>query len=166
MLQWTPAGAVATPRTIQIRVQRSHPDRVAVGAPDAERSLSPEELQANIRFFTEGLRGPRTTPCTRLVLSGVGVARRPDLASAIALARDLGIEQIILHASASDLSTRDDHLRQVSRVVLSIPHASEARRRMKRALHEIGIPWVGLLRLSTLPEAFHKTRIVFSNQCE
>ena len=153
MLQWTSSGAVATPRTIQIRVQRSHPDRVAVGAPDATRSLSPQELLANIRFFTEGLKGPRTTPCTRLVLSGVGVARRPDLVDAVDLATELGIEEVILHASASDLSKQSRRLVRVSRMVLPIPLQSPDRERMQRSLREMKTPWIGLLRLSALPSA-------------
>jgi len=104
MIRWTAAGAVANPTTIQIRVQRSYPGRIRAGAPVPTRSMSPDELTANIRFFTEGLTGPRTTPCTGLVLSGVGVGSRDDVPAAIELARSLGIESIVLHVGGEDLA--------------------------------------------------------------
>jgi len=107
MLRWTAAGAVANPTTIQIRVQRSYPGRIRAGAPVPTRGMSPEELIANIRFFTEGLTGPRTTPCTGLVLSGVGVGSRSDVPSAIELARSLGVESVVLHVGGEDLAELD-----------------------------------------------------------
>ena len=79
MLRWTAAGAVSTPTWVQIRVQRSYPGRIRAGAPTPTRSMSPEELAENIRHFTQGLQGTRSVPCTGLVLSGVGVARREDV---------------------------------------------------------------------------------------
>ncbi len=59
------------------------------------------EVAANLRFFTAG--GPRVLPVTGLVLSGVGVASRPDLALMIQEARALGIKRITLHAGVEDL---------------------------------------------------------------
>ena len=65
--------------------------------------MSCDELEANLRFFTEGMVGPRTTPCTGLVLSGVGVASRSDIPEAIELARALGINHVVLHAGGEDV---------------------------------------------------------------
>ena len=107
MIRWTAAGAVATPTTVQIRVQRSYPGRIRAGAPVPTRSMSPDELEANIRFFTEGMRGPRTTPCSGLVLSGVGVASRADTPQAIKLARHYGITQVVLHVGGEDMTKID-----------------------------------------------------------
>ena len=59
--------------------------------------MSAEELTENLRYFTEGMVGPRTTACTGLVLSGVGVATRSDIPGAIDMARNLGFERIVLH---------------------------------------------------------------------
>jgi hypothetical protein len=103
MIRWTAAGAVPTPTTVQIRVQRSYPGRIRAGAPVPTRSMSREELLENLRYFTEGLNGPRTQPCTGLVLSGVGVASRPDIPEAITVARSLGIDWIVLHVGGEDL---------------------------------------------------------------
>jgi hypothetical protein len=103
MLRWTPAGAVTAPTTVQIRVQRRYPGRVRAGAPAPTRSLTPDELRANIDHFTVGLRGPRTAPCTGLVLSGAGVASRDDLPAALDRARDQGVTHIVLHLAEGDL---------------------------------------------------------------
>jgi hypothetical protein len=104
MLRWTPAGAVSAPTTVQIRVQRRYPGRVRAGAPAPTRSLSSDELRANIDHFTVGLRGPRTAPCTGLVLSGAGVAARPDLPDLLGRARDQGVEHVVLHLGEGDLA--------------------------------------------------------------
>jgi len=69
--------------------------------------MSEPELVDNIHYFTEGLKGPRTQPCTGLVLSGVGVASRPDTPEAIKLARDLGITRVVLHVGGEDLGDLD-----------------------------------------------------------
>jgi hypothetical protein len=112
MIRWTAAGAVANPTTVQIRVQRSYPGRIRAGAPVPTRSMSPEELMENINFFTTGMIGPRSTPCTGLVLSGVAVARRDDTADAIRLARNQGVKHVVLHLGGEDLSTiKIDHFK-------------------------------------------------------
>lgn len=103
MLSWTEAGAVKRPITLQIRVQRRYPGRVRAGAPSPTRSLSRAELLANLRHFTEGQRGPRTAPCTALVLSGVGLLSSPDTLPVLTQARSLGIEHVVLHAGVEDL---------------------------------------------------------------
>ena len=103
MIRWTAAGAVSTPTTVQVRVQRSYPGRIRAGAPVPTRSMSREELLDNLRYFTEGLEGPRTQPCSGLVLSGVGVATRPDIPEAIERARSLGIAWVVMHVGREDL---------------------------------------------------------------
>ena len=103
MIRWTAAGAVSTPTTVQVRVQRSYPGRIRAGAPVPTRSMSREELLDNLRYFTEGLEGPRTQPCSGLVLSGVGVATRPDIPEAIERARSLGIAWVVMHVGGEDL---------------------------------------------------------------
>lgn len=101
MLTWTGSGAVERPRVVQIRVQRSYPGRVRAGAPVPTRSMTCEEVVANVRYFTAG--GPRGLPVTGLVLSGVGVASRPDLREMIVGAREAGVARIVLHAGVEDL---------------------------------------------------------------
>ena len=103
MLSWTEAGAVKRPTTLQLRVQRRYPDRVRAGAPVPTRSLSREELLANLRWFTEGQRGPRTAPCTALVLSGIGLLTHPGTRPVLQEARRLGMDHLVLHASGEDL---------------------------------------------------------------
>jgi hypothetical protein len=107
MLSWTTTGAVEKPTSLQIRVQRSYPGRIRAGAPEPTRSMSADEVTANIRHFTTGQKGPRGVPCTALVLSGVGVAARDDAPAALALARELGVERVILHAGGEDLDRLD-----------------------------------------------------------
>lgn len=101
VLTWTGSGAVERPRVVQIRVQRSYPGRVRAGAPVPTRSMSGAEVVENIRYFSAG--GPRGLPVTGLVLSGVGVASRPDLPDMIAAARGCGLTRVILHAGVEDL---------------------------------------------------------------
>ncbi|TNE89520.1 MAG: hypothetical protein EP330_10950 [Deltaproteobacteria bacterium] len=103
MLSFTRAGAVATPTTVQIRVTQQFPGRVAAGAPVPQRSLSPEELHANVRHFTVGMRGPRTRPCTALVLSGVALASRAELPQILAEARGWGVDWITVHAGPDEV---------------------------------------------------------------
>ncbi len=107
MLSWTEAGAVQRPETVQIRVQRSYPGRVRAGAPVPTRSMSEQELRANLRHFTIDQRGPRTAPCTALVLSGVGVLSRQDTPRVLELGRQLGLSRVILHAGNEDLGELD-----------------------------------------------------------
>ena len=107
MLTFTSAGAVSRPRTVQIRVQRAYPGRIRAGAPVPTRSMDAAEIEQNLRFFTEGQKGPRKRPATTLVLSGVGVVSRPDTPALLALARQLGLERIVLHCGTEDLETLD-----------------------------------------------------------
>ena len=109
MLNWTTKGAVSTPTTLQVRVEQRYPGRIRAGAPQPSRSLTPSELAATIRHFTDGLRGPRTRPCSGLVLSGAGVLQRPDLASAITLARALGVLRVVVHVDPLDLPHLPGH---------------------------------------------------------
>ena len=143
MLRWTPSGAVAAPTTVQIRVQRRYPGRVRAGAPAPTRSLSPAELLANIEHFTEGLRGPRTAPCTGLVLSGADIAGRPDLPAALDKARVLGVEHVVLHVGEAPLTlaTMRDLADRVD--VFVVPLQPDARpdiaERTIRTAHTLGV---------------------------
>lgn len=101
MLAWTPAGAVARPRTLQLRLHRAYPDRVPAGAPVPTRSLSTEEVADNLRWFTAA--STRGLPVDALVLSGQGVPSRPDLPELVALARRLGVTRVTLHVGVEDL---------------------------------------------------------------
>ena len=85
-------------------LQRSYPGRIRAGAPVPTRSMSSKELMENIDFFTTGMSGPRATPCTVLVLSGVGVACRTDIPETIQMARDRGIDHVVLHVGGENLS--------------------------------------------------------------
>lgn len=160
MLRWTPAGAVSLPLTVQIRVQQRYPGRVQAGAPLPTRSLSPEELVDNIRYFTVGLRTPRTAPCTALVLSGVGVAHRPDVPTAMALARAEGIQRIILHAGAGDLTGLPlvDFSETVSLLVVPVHGEPAAALAAIQAAHAAGLAVCAnvVLSAATLP---HLSRI-------
>jgi hypothetical protein len=134
MLNWTTKGAVSTPTTLQVRVERRYPGRIRAGAPQPSRSLTPDELTATIRHFTDGLRGPRTRPCSGLVLSGAGVLQRADLADAVALARELGVLRVVVHVDPLDLPHLPRHaaLPMLDTVVLpvqpgaTLPHARAA----------------------------------------
>jgi hypothetical protein len=105
MLAWSSGGAVTVPTTVQIRVQRSYPGRIRGKAPVPTRSMDAGEIADNLRHFTVGLDTPRSTPCTSLVLSGVGVAGRPDTPDAIDLAHSLGMSRVVLHAGVEDLES-------------------------------------------------------------
>ena len=103
MIKWPASGAVEQPNMVQIRVQRSYPGRVRAGAPVPTRSMSEEELFANLWHFGEGMKGPRSHPCSRLVLSGVGVATREDLPRVMDQAREWGFSNVVLHVGVEDL---------------------------------------------------------------
>lgn len=121
MLTFTSAGAVSKPRTVQIRVQRAYPGRIRAGAPVPTRSMSAEEIEANLRFFTEGQTGPRTRPATTLVLSGVGVVSRAETPALLDLARTLGVERVVLHCGTEDLERLEPALFRDRVDVLVLP---------------------------------------------
>jgi hypothetical protein len=97
MLSWTAAGAVPSPRTLQVRVQPAFRG-IAAGAPRPSTPLDDEELLRNLRHFTEGRRGPRTLPVHTLVLSGVAPTRAAGVARAVEEGRGLGLTRVVLHA--------------------------------------------------------------------
>jgi hypothetical protein len=101
MLNWTHAGAVAAPTTLQIRVTRRFPGRVEAGAPHPLRSLTDAEVLANVEHFTVR-RGPRTIPCQAMVLSGVDLDARPALADIVDQARQWGVAHTTLHLGHGD----------------------------------------------------------------
>jgi len=92
---------------LQVRVEHQFDGRVEAGAPQPERSLAPEEVLSNLRYFTEERRGPRTSPCTRLVLSGQGVLKRADVPAAIRSAREWGVDWVTLHVGGGDIEFFD-----------------------------------------------------------
>jgi len=69
--------------------------------------MSEEEIRENLHFFTEGLSGPRSRPCTVLVLSGVGVAARADTPAVLDFAGRLGVTHRTLHVGGEDLERLD-----------------------------------------------------------
>lgn len=148
MITWTSAGAVPRPSMLQIRVQRRYPDRIRAGAPQPQRSLSLAELRANLRFFTEEMRGPRSKPCTSLVLSGAGVLEREELGELLLQARQWGVEHIVLHGSLQDLEAPLALARHLDRLVLPVggepQRWAEARDRCAAA----ALPLSGTLSLS------------------
>lgn len=115
MLQFTPAGAVDDPTMLQIRVGRHYPDRIAAGAPIPSRDLTDVEISENIRAFTVQRRGPRTRPCTGLLLSGVSGARLQSLGPVLRQAREWGIETISAHLTGE---WRPEHLLRVDRLAI------------------------------------------------
>lgn len=82
---------------LQVRLTRHYPDRVRAGAPVPARSLTDAELVHNLRHFTVHQQGPRTRPCTALVISGASLPEHPSLASILAQARQWGVQRITLH---------------------------------------------------------------------
>lgn len=107
MISWTPEGAVERPVMVQIRVQRAFPGRIRAGAPVPTRSMTQRELLANLRFFAVDMAGPRCRPCTKLVLSGVGVANRAKTPELLDQARNWGINTVVLHLGSEDLEDFD-----------------------------------------------------------
>jgi hypothetical protein len=99
MLSFTAAGVVSTPTTVQIRVTRAHPGRLSAGAPAPSRDLELDEVRDNLRWFTHGRRGPRTSPCVRLVLTGAldGVDGLPQV---IDEAHSFGVDRVVVHGAA------------------------------------------------------------------
>lgn len=124
MIRWTPWGAVAEPCTLQIRVAPDFDGRVPAGAPVPSRPLTVEEIERNLLHFTG--RGPRTAPCTGLVLAGVD---RPEpLLPLVPRARTLGVEQIVLHlGSAGNGLARSELARAVDVRVARVSHPEQAR---------------------------------------
>lgn len=107
MITWTPEGAVERPVMVQIRVQRAYPGRIRAGAPVPTRSMTQEELLGNLRYFSVDMAGPRSRPCTKLVLSGVGVANRPQTPELLTQARAWGVQSVVLHLGSEDLEGFD-----------------------------------------------------------
>lgn len=155
MLAWTAAGAVARPRTLQLRLSAAFPERVSGRAPTPSRALTAEEAAANIAWFT--MPSPRGLPVDGLVLSGAGVARRPDLPALIAQARGAGVVRVVLHVSTADLP----YVPAVDRCVVTARVVSPSDRdplREALAAHpgvDVNLPLVA----STLPGLEDATRI-------
>ena len=64
-------------------------------------AVVPEEVDANVRYYTEGRRGPRVRPVRQVVLSGVSAPQLcAALSSRVDAWRSLGVEELVVHASA------------------------------------------------------------------
>ena len=97
MIRWTPQGVVAYPRAVQIRLNLNHPQRIPGKAPTPTRTLTPTELEDNLRYFTSGLDGPRSRPCTSLILSGMTESFVQYVLDRIEHLKGLGLSKLILH---------------------------------------------------------------------
>ena len=102
-LRFTKSGAVERPQVLQIRVTQRLSRRLSAGAPVPRRGLSRDECEKNLRYFSEGLRGPRSLPCTSLVISGADWHGSAFDSDTIRCARSLGFTQITMHASMDTL---------------------------------------------------------------
>ena len=99
MLSWTPAGAVPAPTALQIRVTRVFPGRVQAGAPLPSADMDTQGVLGNIEHFTQGMKGPRTKPCTALVLSG---SLDESLIPVLQQSRAWGITRTTAHLCLAD----------------------------------------------------------------
>lgn len=77
MIHWTTSGAVATPKTVQIRLSTLNHRSLNVGLKVPERHLTIEEFETNLQYFQQGLDTPRSIPCTSLTLSGLPLKPEP-----------------------------------------------------------------------------------------
>ena len=105
-LRWTPRGAVALPETLQIRVAPSSAASLRAGAPIPGRALTPEELQANLRWFTRP--GPRGRPVSALVLSGIPLmdaALVGSLAESVQEVREASLLRVVVHTDGASLAS-------------------------------------------------------------
>lgn len=112
-LRFTAAGAVASPTTVQIRVGRRYGGRLAAGAPIPSRSLTTDELLANLRWFLVEMAGPRAVACDAVVLSGVDLASDVDLDAAIRQARADGVRHLSTHRDGDELAAGAQRLPSV-----------------------------------------------------
>jgi len=119
--------------------------------------MTPAELVANLRYFTEEMRGPRSAPCTTVVLSGVGVASRADLPELLEQARELGVTRLVLHAGTEDLEAFDAarFAGRVDRIVVPVQPGSGGGalplgRRVIRGCQDQGLAVTASTQLSAL----------------
>jgi hypothetical protein len=118
VLRFTAAGVVEAPTTLQIRVSRELPGRVAAGAPAPGREMTDDEVRDNLHYFAVRRVGPRSVACTAVVLSGVDLPTRGALAPLIDDARGWGVRRVVLHLArgardalrSSPLRTRVDEV--------------------------------------------------------
>ncbi len=113
-LRFTARGAVPLPDALQLRVGAAFESRLVAGAGQPGRSLTVDEVEANVHHFTES--GPRRRAVTRLALSGL--AGDDPLLARIAGLRARGIERVVIHAdpgSASACASVADQVAVVAR---------------------------------------------------
>jgi hypothetical protein len=133
VLTFTSRGAVSAPVTLQVRVGAEEPGALRAGVRRPSRDMTVEEVRAAIEAFTTGRRGPRTRPCTDLVLSGA--ASLP--ADVVAFARQSGFRRVTLHGRAEALEPL------VDRVALRVDRAAHVPIRPP-----VPVPWVAVVQLS------------------
>lgn len=97
MIRWTPQGVVAYPRAVQIRLNLKHPQRIPGKAPTPTRTMTGDEFEDNLYYFTSGLDGPRSRPCTSLILSGLTEAFIATIIERIDHIQSLGFHKLVLH---------------------------------------------------------------------
>ena len=97
MIRWTPQGVVAYPRAVQIRLNLNHPQRIPGKAPTPTRTMTVDEFDDNLHYFTNGLDGPRSRPCTSLILSGLTEDYVTLIVNRIEHFKSLGFTKLILH---------------------------------------------------------------------
>jgi hypothetical protein len=102
--------------------------------------MTAAELIANLRYFTDDMRGPRSAPCTTVVLSGVGVASRDDVPALLDQARAFGVTGLVLHAGLEDLDAFDAvrFAGRVDRIVVPVQPGpgGEVLQQSRRAIHD------------------------------
>jgi hypothetical protein len=156
-LRWTTRGAVALPETLQIRLAPSFAGRVRAGAPLPGRSLSPSELEANLRWFTR--TGPRGRPVQGLVLSGIsdwGAEHGwATLAAAVREARQGSVRRVVGHVDGRDLQAllSSELLPQINQLAVAVRSPEEVPTALPGAL-DLVIP----LEASVLPGLLDLTR--------
>jgi hypothetical protein len=97
-LRWTARGAVTLPETLQVRIEPVFTHRVAAGAPVPGRSLTTDEVQANVRYFANP--GPRGRPVHGLVLSGIPAELGP-LAPVVREAKRGAVRRVVVHVDGA-----------------------------------------------------------------
>jgi hypothetical protein len=124
VIRWTTAGAVATPRALQIRVGARVDGRLRAGAPTPSRALTIDEVARNVEHFTVRREGPRARAVHTLVLSAVGDADARQLAAIVREARDHHIRRVVVHAARDVVAVREGPLGHAADQVVAVVDGS------------------------------------------
>lgn len=105
-VRWTRWGAVALPKTLQVRIDPVFAGRMRAGAPAPPRSLTPDEFRANLTYFASP--GPRGRPVSGVVVSGIPagdpVAGTAWIAEGLVEARRASVRHVTIHADRALLA--------------------------------------------------------------